>query len=325
MGIALEKSSWPSILRFKRVPFCPFDCSWDIYQQHFWVLIFFFVTDRLVKAWDQCLCHQAAHIHTGDPDWWFSLVGDQNTEWFKFFFKVKFAVMVCFLSSHISVIILVRISTLSPYSKLIKSQDSFISRLIYLIFTCLQLDPWLTQTQTCRSSLCSSAMYLSSWSGHVWSENQGICINQSLTFVKRSMFSGKQKQNTRTTITKTRTTTRPKDQILLREHFTGQITFVQSRNKFVCNARSCPHKSRPSLATNIIRESVVICSPTHIGETLWSKEWGVKRLECSFLSSFRFFSCKRSVVRRMQLLVGTLALNWRNLPTARMSLHQMLG
>ena len=121
-------------------------------------------------------------------------------------------------------------------------------------------------------------MYLSSWSGHVWSENQGICINQSLTFVKRSMFSGKQKQNTRTTITKTRTTTRPKDQILLREHFTGRITFVQSRNKFVCNARSCPHKSRPSLATNIIRESVVICSPTHIGETLWSKEWGVKRM-----------------------------------------------
>ena len=174
MGVALEKSSWPSVLRFKRVPFCPFDCRRDIYQQHFWVLIFFFVTDRLVKAWDQCLCHQAAHIHTGDPDWWFSLVGDQNTEWFKFFFKVKFAVMVCFLSSHISVIILVRISTLSPYSKLIKSQDSFISRLIYLIFTCLQLDPWLTQIQTCRSSLCSSAMYLSSWSGHVWSENQGI-------------------------------------------------------------------------------------------------------------------------------------------------------
>ena len=124
MGVALEKSSWPSILRFKRVPFCPFDCRRDIYQEHFWVLIFFFVTDRLVKAWDQCLCHQAAHIHTGDPDWWFSLVGDQNTEWFKFFFKVKFAVMVCFLSSHISVIILVRISTLSPYSKLIKSQDS---------------------------------------------------------------------------------------------------------------------------------------------------------------------------------------------------------
>ena len=179
------------------------------------------------------------------------------------FFKVKFAVMVCFLSSHISVIILVRISTLSPYSKLIKSQDSS-SHACNLTPDRLKFKlagpPCVLLPCICLHGLGT------------YGQKIKVFINQSLTFVKCSMFSGKQKQNTRTTITKTRTTTRPKDQILLREHFTGQITFVQSRNKFVCNARSCPHKSRPSLATNIIRESVVICSPTHIGETLWSKE-----------------------------------------------------
>ena len=171
--------------------------------------------------------------------------------------------MVCFLSSHISVIILVRISTLSPYSKLIKSQDSS-SHACNLTPDRLKFKlagpPCVLLPCICLHGLGT------------YGQKIKVFINQSLTFVKCSMFSGKQKQNTRTTITKTRTTTRPKDQILLREHFTGRITFVQSRNKFVCNARSCPHKSRPSSATNIIRESVVICSPTHIGETLWSKE-----------------------------------------------------